>query len=96
MNAMDLVKNYLNEEGKVTFWPSKHKKKEAVLLYLAAKFECGRDYTEKEINEIIDAWHTFGDYFLLRRELVDHKLLSRTPNGARYWKEEQKESGADL
>lgn len=56
-----------------------------VLKYLAGKFEEGRIYTEKEINAIINEWHTFGDYFILRRLLVDHGLLGRTANGAEYW-----------
>ena len=63
------------------------KKKLAVLEYLAEKFDKDKDYTEKEVNHIIESWHTFGDYFLLRRGLVDYKLLCRTPDGSRYWQE---------
>jgi hypothetical protein len=32
-----------------------------MLAYLADKFKAGRDYTGKEVNAIIDEWHTFGD-----------------------------------
>ncbi|MGE5678343.1 MAG: DUF2087 domain-containing protein, partial [Pseudomonadota bacterium] len=65
-----------------------------VLAHLAGKFEEGRIYREKEINGIINEWHTFRDYFILRRLLVDYGFLSRTTDGARYWvskKEEKKE-----
>jgi Ser/Thr protein kinase RdoA (MazF antagonist) len=38
---------------------------------------------------LIECWHTFGDYFLIRRGLIDNWLLSRTKSGSRYWKEER-------
>jgi hypothetical protein len=85
---MDIVKRFIDEEGKIAQLPAKGAPRLDVLEYLAEKFETGRDYKEKEVNAIIIAWHTFEDYFLLRRELIDHKLLKRTPDGSRYWKEE--------
>ncbi len=85
----DDISKFLDNENRIKAWPSKGQKKLDILAYLATKFECGRVYNEKAVNSIINDWHTFGDYFLLRRELVDHKFLSRTRNGASYWKEEQ-------
>ncbi|WFR59529.1 DUF2087 domain-containing protein [Anaerocolumna sp. AGMB13025] len=82
------IDNFLNEDNKIKTWPSKRELKIAVLSYLSEKFEKGTYYTEKEVNEIIKTWHTFGDFFLLRRELIDKKFLSRTNDGATYWKEE--------
>jgi hypothetical protein len=81
------IDRWLDHQQKIKAWPSKKGKKTEILIYLAAKFEYGHDYTEREVNLIIDQWHTFGDYFLLRRELVESSLLSRTPNGVRYWRE---------
>lgn len=74
------------EEGKIKQLPVKESYKQLVLEYLAEKFAIGQQYKEAQINEIIDEWHTFGDYFILRRELVDHGLLCRTPNGSAYWR----------
>lgn len=85
MNMGD-IKNFIDNTGKIKSWPSKHDLKVQVLEYLADKFEYDRFYNEKEVNSIIDSYHTFGDYFLLRRELIDHKLLSRTRDGSRYWR----------
>lgn len=79
------ISRFLDTEGKVIRFPSKHAAKQAVVAYIAEKFEVGRDYTEREVNELLERWHTFGDLFLLRRSLVDYKLLARTPNGSRYW-----------
>jgi len=72
---------------KIRQLPVKENHKQYVLNYLASKFEKGKDYTEGEVNAIIEEWHTFGDYFILRRELIDRQLLKRLPNGSKYWKE---------
>lgn len=80
------IKRFLDDSGKIIQLPQKLKIRVAVLSYLAEKFEENRDYTEKEVNAICDDWHTFGDYFVLRRELVDFGLLFREATGSRYWK----------
>ena len=74
-------------------WPAKHAAKEEVLAYLAEKFEFGSDYTEHEVNAILAGWHTFEDFFLLRRELVESGWLLRLANGSRYWKNPEKREG---
>lgn len=76
---------FLDDGGKITRIPVPNRTKIPVLAYLTSKFEEGRTYSEKEINKIIDAWHTFGDYFILRRLLIDYKFLARTLDGAKYW-----------
>ena len=83
------INQYLDEDKKIKTWPSKKSVKTEVLAYLAEKFEPDVFYTEKEVNEIVKNWHTFGDFFLLRRELIDKKFLSRTQDGSKYWKEER-------
>ncbi|SNS90480.1 hypothetical protein SAMN05446037_102658 [Anaerovirgula multivorans] len=80
------IKRFLDDSGKITQLSSKNKFRIATLSYLAGKFEVDRDYTEKEVNDICDEWHTFGDYFIMRRELVDNGLLCRSIDGSRYWK----------
>ena len=82
----ELLKNCLDEEGRVTVWPKKHARKEAVLHYLAEKLEEDRVYTEKEVNTLLDQWHTFNDYFLLRRSLIEARLLTRDAYGKEYRK----------
>jgi hypothetical protein len=51
------------------------------------RFAPRRDYTEKEVNALLNAQHTFGDPATLRRELVNMKLLGREADCSRYWKE---------
>ncbi|EKQ55496.1 MULTISPECIES: DUF2087 domain-containing protein [unclassified Clostridium] len=83
---MSNINNFIDSTGKLKSWPSKRELKFKALEYIASKFEYDRFYTEKEVNNIIDNYHTFGDYFLIRRGLVDSKLLSRTRNGSKYWR----------
>lgn len=81
------IERFLDENGKIITWPSKKEVKIEVLRYLSTKFEYDKFYNEKEVNVIIDDWHKFNDYFLLRRGMVDYKFLLRTKDGAKYWKE---------
>ncbi|HEX2945414.1 MAG TPA: DUF2087 domain-containing protein [Clostridia bacterium] len=91
------ISRFLDGNGRIRIWPSKRDMKESVLSYLAEKFEYNKTYTEKEVNNILQEWHTFNDYFLLRRDLVDIGLLSRTRNGASYWRvESPEENCSDL
>lgn len=82
---------FLDGQGRVRQIPVPNRTKLPVLAYLSGKFDAGRTYTEKEVNAILTQWHTFDDYFLLRRLLVDYGLLDRTPNGAAYWVAEKQE-----
>ena len=42
-----------------------------MLWGLWMRFDARRRYTEREVNEVLKAWHLFGDHCTLRRELVD-------------------------
>jgi len=56
-----------------------------VLEYLFEKFDAEKNYTEREVNEILNQHHTFGDPAMLRRELFEKKMLRRTLDGRTYW-----------
>lgn len=75
----------ITEDGVVTRWPSKAADKALVLDFLAAKFEAGRDYAEREVNDLLKAHHSFGDWALLRRELIETGRLQRDARIGRYW-----------
>ncbi len=76
---------FLDGGGRIKQLPVPSRTKLPVLAYLTGKFEPGRDYSEKEVNELITRWHTFEDFHLLRRLLIDYAFLGRTPSGSRYW-----------
>lgn len=81
-----MLENFLDEQKRVIKWPAQQKLKIEVVEYMASKFEEGVTYTEKEVNAKIDQWHTYGDYFMLRRGMIEYKLMDRTPSGSAYWK----------
>ncbi len=86
------IERLLDGSGKVKQWPSKQNMKEAICEYLATKFAWDVQYTEKQVNELLMDWHTFNDYFLLRRTLVERGYLCRKKDGSQYWKSEEKQT----
>lgn len=85
-SSEEKIANFLDDRKRIKIWPAKMELKLAVLSYLGTKFEEGILYSEKEVNEIVKEWHTFGDFFLLRRGLIDRKILLRAKDGSQYWK----------
>jgi len=77
---------FLDRAGRLISYPAKHKKKLIALWYLAGKIEADRQYTESEINTVLDEWTLFHDPATLRRELYNKRLLHRTTDCRRYWK----------
>ena len=78
------VEKFLDKENKIKAWPKRQEDKKLVVEYLATKFKSDKVYSEKEVNEVILSWHTFNDHTLLRRELIEQKYLTRTPDCKEY------------
>ena len=76
--------SFLDAEGRLTRFPAKQKMQLEALSYLAEKLEPGRVYTEPEINDLLNEWHTFRDPATLRRGLYNAYLLNRSDDGSRY------------
>lgn len=70
-------------------WPARKRSalRAAALERLAGSFETSRNYDEQQVNTILRSVMDFEDHVLIRRELVDAKLLGRSPDGRRYWRE---------
>ncbi|MCI5752625.1 MAG: DUF2087 domain-containing protein [Oscillospiraceae bacterium] len=78
---------FYDEEGRLTQYPRKHSLRLPVLRRIAECFERDRKYTEKEVNEIIRQNIAFSDIELIRREMFEHKLISRRRDGSEYRRE---------
>ena len=89
------LRRFLDAQGRVTARPAKRQDQGLVLEYLAAKIARGREYGEREINEIINRWHTYHDHATIRRELFNARLIGRTPDGARYWRRDAPEEAGN-
>ena len=81
------LRPFLDEPLRLTAFPARRRKKLLALAYLAGRLEAGRVYSEAELGDLLDTWHTFHDPATLRRELYNKHLLSRTEDCRRYWKE---------
>ncbi len=82
------LRGYLSRDGRIVQWPSRKSRgamRAHVLEFLSQKFERGRRYKEREVNEILNRFHTFDDAALLRRELFDQGFMGREPDGSAYW-----------
>ena len=72
--------------GRLTRWPIKYSVQRLMLWGLWMRFDTRRKYSEREVNELLNAWHLFGDHCTLRRELINMRLLERKPDGSEYRK----------
>ena len=67
-------------DGRIERVPARRKVRAAVLLEVLTRFEPGREYAEKEVDEVLLGVHE--DFAYLRRELVNYHYLER--EGGRY------------
>ena len=72
--------------GRMARWPHKYSVQRLALWVMWMQFEPRRVYTEREVNAVLKAWHTWGDHVTLRRELINDRLLTRKPDGSQYRK----------
>jgi hypothetical protein len=79
-----IVADYTHNDGSLKMIPTKSKKVIAILEYMADSFENDIDYSEDQINEILERY--YPDPTTLRRYLIDYGYLGRERNGARYWR----------
>ncbi len=86
--AKSVLEKYFPEGrgGRLTTFAIKEKHKLVVLAELAKRFEPGRSYAEKEVNEILLT--AYEDYAVLRRYLIEYGFMDREPDGSKYWLKE--------
>lgn len=78
-----ILKAHLRADGSIWQIPAAPKL-QVILKYLIGFFEFDRDYTEREVNDVIRRFNV--DTAGLRRDLIDANLLARLSNGSRYWR----------
>jgi hypothetical protein len=75
-----------DEHGKLSRWPYKFAVQRIAMWGLWLRLDAKKRYTEKEVNSVLKAWHSYGDHVTLRRELVNMNLLARKSDCSEYWK----------
>lgn len=75
-----------DSRGRLIRWPNKYSVQCLAMWVLWCQFDGRRVYTERQVNEVLKAGHTFGDHATLRRELINHQLMSRKSDCSEYRK----------
>ena len=78
--------NQFDAAGRLVRWPVKYSVQTLAMWTMWTRFEAKRSYTEREVNAILKDANTFGDHATLRRELINHRLMSRKPDCSDYRK----------
>lgn len=89
LRRVERVQRCFSPEGRLMRWPSRREDQVLALWGLWAQIPSRRDFTEQEISQVLKTLHDFGDHALLRRELFESKLVSRTPDCRAYRRIEQ-------
>lgn len=77
-----VLRAFFDADGRLVSIPAREAKRRVVLDAIAQRFEPGRRYSEREVNEVLRGYH--DDYAALRRYLVDGEFLER--GGGVYWR----------
>lgn len=89
LRRVERVLRCFSPEGRLLRWPSRREDQVLALWGLWAQIPSRRDFTEQEISQVLKTLHDFGDHALLRRELFETRLVSRTPDCRAYRRIEQ-------
>ena len=87
---------YFDSEGRLSSSPAKPTLQCICLWALWSKLPPGVVIAEADLNRYIRTNHLFGDHALLRRELCNQGLLSRTADGREYRRVERPPSPEGL
>lgn len=84
MDAYDkkVLNTYCDSDGRIKQFPKKKKKFEVLLRYVLKDFEVGVHYSERRVNEILSKFNV--DTAILRRGLIEYKMMAREGGGGSY------------
>jgi hypothetical protein len=83
---------HFDAHGRLADWPAAATLRLACLWALWSKLPTGESLTEDRLNRALRDVHTFGDHALLRRELCENGLVTRTVDGREYRRVERRPS----
>jgi hypothetical protein len=77
---------HFDRHGRLMRWPVKFSVQKLVMWVLWTRFDAKRSYTEGEVNAVLKRANLFFDHVTLRRELINHRLMSRQSDCTDYRK----------
>jgi predicted transcriptional regulator len=69
-----IIKTFMRD-GRISQIPSQKQKRWVIFELILNEFEFGKDYAEKEVNEIIQKYHE--DYCMIRRSFIEERAMIR-------------------
>lgn len=78
-----VLASYFDENGFISQFPRKEKRKIIVLSALIQDFDHKKNYSEHGVNEILKRRIT--DFVTVRRYLIEYGFMQRTNDGKSYW-----------
>lgn len=84
LSQVEKAVRYFDDQGVLMSWPSRYGHQMLCLWVLWSRIPRGEAFTERQISELIRDWHDFGDHALIRRAMIDGKMLERTIDGRTY------------
>jgi len=89
LRRVERVARCFGPDGRLMRWPAKREDQVLALWGLWSRLPPREDFTEREISALLRTLHDFGDHALLRRELFESRLVTRTPDCRAYRRIEQ-------
>ncbi|NNU63736.1 DUF2087 domain-containing protein (plasmid) [Rhizobium indicum] len=86
---VDRVVRCFNDSRRLLRWPSRRSDQILVLWILWSQMPASVELSERDVSGLLQEKHLFGDYALLRRELYELGLVTRTRDGSVYRRVEQ-------
>lgn len=75
---------YFDNQGVLMSWPARYADQILCLWVFWSRIPRGQSFTEIEISNLLRDWHEFGDHALIRRAMIDGKMLRRNVDGSEY------------
>lgn len=75
-----------DDQGRLTRLPVKLSVQRMAMWALWLHVPARRSLSEREVNEVLKQWNTFGDHVTPRRELINMQLMTRQPDCSDYRK----------
>jgi hypothetical protein len=78
------LSRFFDAKGRLVQWPGKQSQRIPCLWVLWSRMPARQVFSEHQLNHLLKANHQFNDPALLRRELFDNRMVSRTADCREY------------
>lgn len=84
LGRVEKAGRHFDAAGVLESWPSRFSLQTLCQWVFWSRIPRSEVFTEAQVGEMLRLWHGFGDHALIRRAMVDAKMLERTPDGREY------------